>query len=548
MERPPGGHRPNPYQTYPQPRSANPQSALPSRGQNPQPALPTRGPNPQTALPPRGPNPQSVVPPRGANPQQNLPNRVQNPQAAVPRPPNPQSAPPRAPIPPPLPIPRPPNPQSAPPRVPNPPNTTARPTNGRPATPHPAHPQPQHPQIVHPHPTYPNPNNPYPHNPYPTPNPHTTHSRPAPSNTLNTHSVPINGHTTRPPPQNHYQDDLDDDGDDLTDVPHQQDVDRRARRLYLQKIAHTTVEAINNGIVDVSKTMRRTRLYTPDSPELIDWQYPPRHSWYAPNRNPANILVLGMSTLQGVQYFYSGPSLLATSSSEPMGTATGTGTTTNVNTNTNGDGEGVARIGVLNFASATQPGGGFLEGARAQEESIARSSTLYVSLTTPAARPFYAAHAKDSGGGFYSHAMIYSPNVHIFRDDNGGWVKPHQVDVLTSPAVNAAHVRRASRFRHIPPAQLEANIEEVMRERMARVLALFERQGARNLVLGSFGTGVFKNDVRKVARVWRELLVSQGARFSRSFENVAFMIPDDETRAVYESVLNPRRRGRNSSF
>lgn len=38
------------------------------------------------------------------------------------------------------------------------------------------------------------------------------------------------------------------------------------------------------------------------------------------------------------------------------------------------------KIGVLNFASAKNPGGGFLRGAQAQEESLARSSALYRSL------------------------------------------------------------------------------------------------------------------------------------------------------------------------
>ncbi|HBR75644.1 MAG TPA: TIGR02452 family protein, partial [Cyanobacteria bacterium UBA11159] len=38
------------------------------------------------------------------------------------------------------------------------------------------------------------------------------------------------------------------------------------------------------------------------------------------------------------------------------------------------------KIGVLNFASAKNPGGGFLRGTQAQEESLARSSALYKSL------------------------------------------------------------------------------------------------------------------------------------------------------------------------
>ena len=38
------------------------------------------------------------------------------------------------------------------------------------------------------------------------------------------------------------------------------------------------------------------------------------------------------------------------------------------------------RIGVLNFASAKNAGGGFLGGSQAQEESLARNSALYATL------------------------------------------------------------------------------------------------------------------------------------------------------------------------
>ena len=43
--------------------------------------------------------------------------------------------------------------------------------------------------------------------------------------------------------------------------------------------------------------------------------------------------------------------------------------------------EGKENIGVLNFASAKNPGGGFINGAMAQEESLAASSILYRTLT-----------------------------------------------------------------------------------------------------------------------------------------------------------------------
>ncbi|KAJ7352076.1 hypothetical protein DFH08DRAFT_923145 [Mycena albidolilacea] len=191
-------------------------------------------------------------------------------------------------------------------------------------------------------------------------------------------------------------------------------------------------------------------------------------------------------------------------------------------------------IGVLNFASAEQPGGGFINGAQAQEESLARSSTLYASLMTPTAQQFYALHAADARDGFYTHAMVYSPHVVVFRADDGTLVPPMEIDVLTSPAVHAGRVRRRA-----AGAAVERDIRRVMRERMARVLFLFERRQVRHLVLGSFGTGVFQNDVDMVAQIWAELLCGPGARFARSFQYVAFAVMDNPTYLQFKHACIP---------
>lgn len=197
------------------------------------------------------------------------------------------------------------------------------------------------------------------------------------------------------------------------------------------------------------------------------------------------------------------------------------------------------RIAVLNFASATHPGGGFLSGAQAQEESIARSSTLYPSLMTDTAQQFYKLHLRDRRGGFYHHAMIYTPSVVIFRNDVGDWVTPFEVDILTCAAVNASDVRNRN-GRHADRAKLESTIEATMKERMGRILLLMERQGAKNLVLGSFGTGEFQNSVKMVARIWADLLASKGARYRSSFDRVAFAILGTSTFTTFKQTFeNP---------
>ena len=163
---------------------------------------------------------------------------------------------------------------------------------------------------------------------------------------------------------------------------------------------------------------------------------------------------------------------------------------------------------------------------------------------TDAAQKFYISHKKDPKKGYYSHAMIYSPHVLLIRSDNGDWVEPVEADMLTSCAVNAGVVRRYLREQN---SQDESDLDAAMRERMARVLYLFERQGVRNLVLGSFGTGVFRNRVELVAEAWKELLVGKKARFRHSFDRVVFAILGNATYLTFQSVFSDSDGGTGSS-
>ena len=86
---------------------------------------------------------------------------------------------------------------------------------------------------------------------------------------------------------------------------------------------------------------------------------------------------------------------------------------------------------VMNFASATSPGGGFLSGANAQEEHLCRESTLYKSLTSDEANTMYAYNNCHRNPCKYN-AMIISPNVCVFRNVKDEFLAdPFKVSVIT---------------------------------------------------------------------------------------------------------------------
>jgi len=193
-------------------------------------------------------------------------------------------------------------------------------------------------------------------------------------------------------------------------------------------------------------------------------------------------------------------------------------------------------VGVLNFANAIQPGGGFVSGAEAQEEHLARSSNLHTMLTSNEGTEFYVHHLNTETDGFNTHAMIYAPVVIFIRDDSGRLVPPSKASVITCAAVNRAEVRK--HFQEGP--EVEAEVESTMRERMGRILRLFEECGDRHLILGSFGTGVFQNSVSMIAKIWADLLVGDNARFNKSFEQVIFAIKDPVTFEEFKKEFGRR--------
>lgn len=161
----------------------------------------------------------------------------------------------------------------------------------------------------------------------------------------------------------------------------------------------------------------------------------------------------------------------------------------------------------LNFANGISPGGGFLNGARAQEEVLCRSSGLFLTLVDD---PMYEAHRRRPRPDSTDWAIL-SPDVPVFRNDAGTELAdPWLLSFITCAAPVATRV-----------GQHES--ADLLQQRIHRVLDIARSYGYATLVLGAWGCGAFGNDPSRAARDFRSALIND---FPDAFSEIVFAITD----------------------
>lgn len=175
------------------------------------------------------------------------------------------------------------------------------------------------------------------------------------------------------------------------------------------------------------------------------------------------------------------------------------------------------RIAVLNFASYKNPGGMFLNGSKAQEESLCHKSYLYNVLKRQT--EFYKWNRMHLNRGLYKDRLLYTPNV-IFFDDE---VPKAKCDVITCAAPNKSV---AQKYQNVSYREnwsiLFGRIETVLREA--------ERNRVEILILGAYGCGVFGQDPKETAEIFNILLTEK----AYSFKKAVFPIPKTDRDRNYE--------------
>jgi len=174
------------------------------------------------------------------------------------------------------------------------------------------------------------------------------------------------------------------------------------------------------------------------------------------------------------------------------------------------------KIGVLNFASAKNPGGGVKTGARAQEESICRASTLYPCLTTEFLKDnYYSYNIKKQFEN--SDRIIYIPNITVFKSDDEVFPKEfdekywYNIDVITC----AAHNQKKYNVDN-------EKLKEINYNKIKAIIECAIENNVDILILGAFGCGAFRNDPIIVSKEFKKILIDEG--YYKYFEKVHFAI------------------------
>ena len=199
-------------------------------------------------------------------------------------------------------------------------------------------------------------------------------------------------------------------------------------------------------------------------------------------------------------------------------------------------------IAVLNFASATNPGGGVTHGSFAQEECLCRCSTLYNNLILKeAADKFYLPH-RSGLSPLHNDDIIYTPGVVVFKsDDYKDYGTTKNVNIITCAAPNLREVPKNefnSENTTVPATISDDDLLELHKQRGRKILSVAAANKNDFVVLGAFGCGAFRNDPKIVAEAYKQIL----PEFKNAFKVIEFAVfcRDHETinYDTFKEILN----------
>jgi len=169
---------------------------------------------------------------------------------------------------------------------------------------------------------------------------------------------------------------------------------------------------------------------------------------------------------------------------------------------------------ILNMASAKRPGGGVERGATAQEESMFRCSNLWDSID-------------KSNYPLKMDECLYTQNSTFFKDKDYDLMDPIDCDVMTIAAINLNEMehflgKKIAKFSELDKA---ISYEDNTRNKIRLMASIPSTFGVKNLILGAWGCGVYKNDPERMAGYFRDVIIGEG--YHGLYDMVIFAVIND---------------------
>jgi uncharacterized protein (TIGR02452 family) len=152
------------------------------------------------------------------------------------------------------------------------------------------------------------------------------------------------------------------------------------------------------------------------------------------------------------------------------------------------------------MASYKKPGGGVLNGTKAQEEQICRRTNLYDTLNS-------IVYPLDLT------QYIYSSNVSIIRAANFNFINPLLINVISVAAIKIEDINLTE--------EEYINLME-LKIRQTLMPALIDGNN-KNLVLSAFGCGAYGNDPEIVSKLYAKIL----PEYKHLYDSIYFVIYND---------------------
>lgn len=203
------------------------------------------------------------------------------------------------------------------------------------------------------------------------------------------------------------------------------------------------------------------------------------------------------------------------------------------------------KVCVHNFASASNPGGGVVHGAGAQEECLCRCSGLYFCLNVSEMWDgFYMPHRGEQNP-LHNDDIIYTSGITVFKSDTAQPVlmpeaEWYDVNVITCAAPNLRQNPSNIYNNGDGNAAVEISEDKLLNlheKRLARLLDVACMEENEVVILGAFGCGAFRNNPEVVAGAAKNVVEQYRYAF-KTIEFAVYCTPrDSRNYEIFDKIV-----------